>query len=138
MKMLFEESGIILIANEQVVMQGKCRGKVPEGMEMKTSTLGAYLFRLKSKQKVEWKEIDGELVLTNRRAIALNKEGTIRKQIMSCEFEIVGATVKKPRFGKEKLELLLNVGRPQAERTELEVDNPTAWVDTIKEIVSKR
>jgi hypothetical protein len=57
---------------------------------------------------------------------------------MLYEFEIVGATVKKPHFGKEKLELLLNVGKPQAERTELEVDNPTAWVNVIREIVSKR
>lgn len=136
--MLFDESGIILTAGEQVVKQGKCKGKVPKGLEMKTSTLGVYMFRLKSKQKVEWEEIDGELVLTNRRAIALSKQGRIRKEIVSYEFDVVGATAKKPRFGKEKLELLLNVGKPQAERTELEVDDPTEWVNAIKEVVSKR
>lgn len=136
--MLFEESGIILTSGEQVVKQGKCKGKVPKGLEMKTSTLGVYMFRLKSKQKVEWEGIDGELVLTNRRAIALTKKGRLRKEIVPYEFEIVGAIAKKPRFGKEKLELLINVGKPRAERTVLEVDDPYEWVTSIKEVVSKR
>jgi len=73
-------------------------------------------------------------VLTNKRAIALNKEGTIRKQVMTYEFKIVGAVAKK----KDKLELRLDVGRPQAERTELKVDNAQEWTDAIKGIVSQQ
>lgn len=135
--MLFEESGMMLTAGEQVVIQGRFKGKVPEGIEMKTG-YSVNIFQLKTKQKVQWKEISGELVLTNRRAIALNKEGTIRKKIITYEFGIVGAIVKKPLLGKEKLDILLNVGKPQSERTELEVDNPIQWVNKIKEVVSQR
>jgi len=122
---------MILGAGEQVVKQGKCKGKVPKGIEMKAK-LG--FAKMSHKQKVEWQDIDGELVLTNKRAIALNKEGTIRKQITTYEFHIVGAVAKK----KDKVELLIDVGKPQAERTELKVDNAQEWTDSIKKIVSQQ
>lgn len=129
--MLLDESGMILGAGEQVVKQGKCKGKVPKGMQMKLK-LG--FARASHQQRVEWQDIDGELVLTNKRAIALNKEGTIRKQIMTYEFSIVGAVAKK----KDKLELLIDVGKSQAERTELKVDSAQDWTDAIKKIVSQQ
>ena len=44
---LLEESGIILGNEEAVLKQGRCKGRVPKGIEMKTSTLGVYLLPVK-------------------------------------------------------------------------------------------
>jgi hypothetical protein len=134
---LLEESGIILRNGEDVLKQGRCKGRVPKGIEMKTSTLGVYLLRLKSKQKVEWDSVDGELVLTNHRLFALHKKGRIRKDILFYELGVVGAAIKSSRFGKDKLMLRLNVGKPQSETTEFEVDEPSEWVSAIVDAMSK-
>ena len=134
---LLEESGIILGNEETVLKQGRCKGRVPKGLEMKTSTLGVYLLRLKSKQKVEWENVDGELVLTSHRLFVLHKKGRIRKDILFYELGVVGATIKSSRFGKDKLMLRLNVGKPQSETTELEVDEPSEWVSAIVDAMSK-
>jgi len=138
---LFEESGLLLDKNERILKQGKCKGKVPKGefyqtSRLRTAATGHLLLGLlsprKDRKKVEWQAIDGELIITTTRGIALQKEGTIKKHIVSYDFVIVGASVTKPRFGSPKLHLLIDVDNPKSEATDLEVASPEEWVNVIK------
>lgn len=43
--------------------------------------------------------------------------------------------MKSHRLGKDKLMLRLNLGKAQAENTELEVDEPKEWVDAIVQAI---
>jgi hypothetical protein len=129
--MLYEESGIVLNPSEQVVMRGAFSGKVPTGLSMQGSR---NLTRWE--EKAVWKDLTGEFVLTNQRGIVLSKQGTIRKRIEMYELKIVGATVKKEGFGREKLELMVDAGESQARGTEFEVDSPKEWRNRIMNVVS--
>jgi len=128
---LLEESGI-LVKDEKVLMRGKCKGKIPiPSMEPVMFSSGK-TFQLDLRSKVGWEDIDGEIVLTDRRTIALTKK---RSDVLFYELNIVDARVHKPIFQKEKLELFLKVDlKPQNvnEKAELEVDNPEEWVNAIK------
>ncbi len=135
---LFEESGIILKADETVTKRGKCKGKVPKGRETKVKLKGAIIpWKGGLYGKVEWEDIDGELVLTSNRLLAFAKKGRVRKEVVFYELKVVGVLVKKPRFGKEKLVLRLNQGTQRAETTELEVNEPSEWADSITNLVSQ-
>lgn len=68
---LFEAAGIILKENERIVKHGRFRGKIPRGP---TTELSPAWFSYKSKMKVKWKKRKGELILTNRRLIAVPNE----------------------------------------------------------------
>lgn len=121
-KMLFEESGILLDHDEQIIIKGAFKGKVPVGPS--PYAVNAAI----------WEKMDGELVITNRRTFALNRRGMVRKKIECCELRLVGASVKKSLLGKETLQLSLNYGDPKAVIANVEVDNPTEWIKAIKGI----
>ena len=91
----------------------------------------------KIRKKVEWEDVDGEIVLTSSRLLVFAKKGRIKKEIVNWELKVVGVTVKKPRFGKEKLVLTLELGTPKAETTELEVENPSEWRNAIANMASQ-
>ena len=122
--MLFEESGLLLRPDEQLLKYGKFCGKIP---------IGPNLF---VQNKAIWKKINGELVITNQRAFALEKQGLINKKIDIYDLLIVGVAVNKSFFGNQTLELMLNYGDRKAERANLEVDNPAEWMNAIRGIVS--
>ena len=90
---LFEKAGIILEAEETVLRQGKCKGKVPKGVEFKRNRITPLgIFRVTSKQKVNWADVSGELILTNQRALVLASEGLVRKNVTAYNLgDIVGA-----------------------------------------------
>jgi hypothetical protein len=75
------------------------------------------------------------MALTSSRLLAFNKKGRIKKEVICYELKVAGASVNKPRFGKEKLVLRLNLGTPKAETTELEVEKPSEWVQAITSLV---
>jgi hypothetical protein len=131
---LFEKAGIILEAEETVLRQGKCKGKVPKGVEYRRNRITPLgIFRVASKQKINWADVSGELILTNQRALVLANEGLVRKNVAVYNLgEIVGASVKKPMIGVPKLELILKFGNPKTEKTELEVDDAEEWGKAIR------
>lgn len=138
---LLEESGLILDKEEKILKQGQCKGKVPKGefyqtSRLRTAATGHLILGLltphKDRKKIEWQDINGELVVTTNRGIALQREGTIKKHIVPYGFIIVGANITKPRLGKPKLHLLIDVDNPKTEDTELEVENPEEWAQIIK------
>lgn len=60
---LFEKAGVILKPKEKIVKRGVFRGKIPKGVKRSAWSGKAHL---------EWDDVhDGELVLTNRRLIAI-------------------------------------------------------------------
>jgi uncharacterized protein with beta-barrel porin domain len=130
-KMLFEESGVILNPGEHVVMKGAFSGKVPTGLSMQGSR---NLTRWE--EKAVWKNLAGELVLTNQRGFVLSKQGAIRKRIEMQELKIIGAALKQEGSGKAKLGLLLDVGESQAKGTEFDVESATEWRDKIMNTIS--
>jgi|WetSurMetagenome_2_1015567.scaffolds.fasta_scaffold412351_1 hypothetical protein len=123
--MLFEESGLLLRPDEQVLKHGNFSGKIPVGPNLYVQN------------KAIWKKINGELVITDQRAFALERQGIIRKKIDIYDLEIVGVTVTKSLFGKQTLELMLNYGDRKAQRANLEVDNPIEWMNAMRGIVSR-
>jgi len=135
---LLEESGLILKAGETVTKRGKYKGKMPKGLETKVRLRGAIMpWKGGAYKKVEWEDVDGEIVLTSSRLLAFAKKGRIKKEIVNWELKVVGVTVKKSRFGKEKLVLTLELGTPKAETTELEVENPSEWRNAIANMASQ-
>jgi hypothetical protein len=123
--MLFEESGLLLRPDEQILKHGKFSGKIP---------VGPNLF---VQNQANWKKMNGELVITDQRAFALEKQGLIHKKIDIYDLLIVGVAVNKSLFGNQTLELMVNYGDRKAERANLEVDNPTEWMNAIRGIVSR-
>ncbi len=129
---LLEESGFILKAGETVTKRGSFKGKMPKGMTSKVK-----LFSPKLRKKAEWEDAEGEMALTSSKLLAFAKKGRIKKEVVCYELDVVGVTTKKPRFGKEKLVLKLDLGTPRAETTELEVEDPLGWRDSITTFASQ-
>lgn len=129
---LLEESGLILKAGETVTKHGSFKGKMPKGFMSKIKFMST-----KIRKKVEWEDVDGEIVLTSSRLLVFAKKGRIKKEIVNWELKVIGVTVKKPRLGKEKLVLTLELGTPKAEATELEVENPSEWRNAIATLASQ-
>ena len=129
---LFEKTGLVLKPSETVVRTGKCKGKVPTEKSLRIK----YGFHGGFGQKVEWEEIDGELVLTNRRLVVVGERGRMRKEIipfLDLELEKVTAvSTVKGLMGKEKLLVSLNLGTEKPEKTEFDVDEPINWVTSIR------
>lgn len=131
---LFEKAGIILEAEETILRSGRCKGKVPKGVEFRRNRITPLgIFRVASKEKINWADVNGELVLTNQRALVLSEEGLVRKNVAVYNLgQIVGASTKKPLMGAPKLELILKFGNPKTEKTELEVDDAEEWGKAIR------
>jgi hypothetical protein len=129
---LFEKSGLVLKPNEAVVRTGRCKGKVPTEKSLRIK----YGFHGGFGQKMEWDDVDGELVLTDHRLVVVGERGHMKKQIipfLDLELEKVTAvSTAKPLVGKEKLILSLNLGTDKPEQTEFEVNEATGWVSAIR------
>jgi len=121
---LFEAAGIILKENERILKRGRFRGKVPRGP---TTEFSPAFFSFQTKMKVKWKEREGELILTNRRLIAVPN---ILEPLVNLELEnLFGITMTTD--GKLLLSLPLGTGR--IENMILEVDGVSDWVNVIRD-----
>jgi len=122
----------VLKPSETVVRTGKCKGKVPAEKSLRIK----YGFHGGFGQKVEWEDVDGELVLTNRRLVVVGERGRMRKEIipfLDLELEKVTAvSTVKGLMGKEKLLISLDLGTEKPEKTEFDVDEPINWVTSIR------
>jgi hypothetical protein len=130
---LFDKAGLMLKPNETVVKTGKCSGKVPKerGQKMTGGLLSVHFA-----QKVEWEDVDGELVLTNQRLFVIGEKGRMRKDVIPfLDLELAKVTAvctAKGLMGKEKLLMSLDLGTGKPERTEFDVDEPINWVTSIR------
>jgi len=124
---LLERSGIILESGEEVLKRGECKGKVPKGMGMriKFGLQGGFV------RKVEWEEVEGEMVLTTQRLIIVEEKGRIRKSVvplLNLDLKCIKAvSTKKPLVGKEKLLLSMDIGTERLESTEMVVEDALDW-----------
>jgi hypothetical protein len=119
---LFEEAGIILKPREEIVKRGVFRGKIPKGV--KRSLWSGQLH-------LEWDYVrEGELVLTNRRLIAIGVKplsGIVVYPDLS--FKTFTAVRKE-----DASRFLLFLGRQEIM---FEVHNASKWVKAIKEQCGK-
>jgi hypothetical protein len=120
---LFEKAGIILKQREEIVKRGVFRfGKVPKGVKRSAWT---------GKLQFEWDYVrEGELVLTNRRLIAIGMQpwsGIVVYPDLSLN---TFTAAREERAGK----LLLLLGRNEIT---FEVDNASQWARAIKEQCQK-
>ena len=120
---LFEAAGIILQKDEKIVKRGRFRGKVPRGPRTEISPA---FFSYKSKMKVKWKKREGELILTNRRLIAVPKK---LEPLVNLQLENLFAAA---RTSEGKLQLSLPLGTGRIENMVLEVDDVSEWVNAVK------
>lgn len=130
---LFEKSGIILEPGEKVLKSGKCKGKVPKGMGMRIK----YGLRGGLVRKMEWEDVEGEMVLTTQRLIIVGEKGRIRKSViplLNLDLKCIKAvSIKKPLIGKEKLLLSMDLGTERLETTEMVIENAPDWSVAIRE-----
>jgi hypothetical protein len=125
---LFEAAGIILKENERIVKRGRFRGKIPRGP---TTEFSPAWFSYKSKMKVKWKKRKGELILTNRRLIAVP---TKLEPLVNLGLENLFA-VGTSR--DNRLQLSLPLGTERMETMLLEVDGVSEWVSAIRSMHSQ-
>ena len=132
---LFERSGLILQPEEKVIKEGKCEGKVPGGEKLgiKYGIRGGWV------KKIQWNEVKGEMVLTNKRV--LGEKGRLRKEVVPYLDLDLGSikavTTSKPMVGKEKVSLSVDLGTGKLETMEFKMDDASEWVSTIRgQIVS--
>ena len=130
---LFDRAGLVLKPNETVVKTGKCSGKLPKerGQRM------AEGFRTTGfAQKVEWEDVDGELVLTNQRLFVIGEIGHMRKEVVHFLDlplgKVTAISTDKGLMGKEKLLLSLDLGAAKPEKTEFDVEDPANWVASMR------
>jgi hypothetical protein len=119
---LFEKAGIILKPREEIVKRGVFRGKVPKGVKRSAWS---------GKLQFEWDYVrEGELVLTNRRLIAIgSKPWTGIIVYPELSFKTFTA-VREQDVGM----LLLLLGRHEIV---FEVDNAPQWAKAIKKQCQK-
>ncbi len=134
---LFERSGLILQPEEKVIRRGKCEGKVPGGEKLGVK----YGIRGGLVKKIQWNEVKGEMVLTNKRVLVLGEKGRLRKEVVPyLDLElgsIKAVTTSKPLVGKEKMSLSIDLGTGKLETMEFKMDDAPGWVSTIRgQIVS--
>jgi hypothetical protein len=124
---LLERSGIILELGEEIIKRGECKGKVPKGMGMRIK----FGLREGFVGKIEWEDVEGELVLTMQRLIIVEEKGRIRKSVvplLNLDLKCIEAvSTKKPLVGKEKLLLSMDLGTERLENTEMVVEDPLDW-----------
>ena len=130
---LFEKSGLVLRPNEAVVKSGRCSGKVPAETK-KVMELG--IASAQFKDKLQFQDANGDLVLTNNRLVVIGEKGRFRKEAfpaMDLELSRLAAvSMTKPLVGKAKLLITINLGTPKPEKTEFEVDDLAGWVAAIR------
>jgi hypothetical protein len=115
---LFEKAGIILKLREEIVKRGIFMGKIPKGVKRSAWS---------GKLHLEWDYVDeGELVLTNRRliAIGMNRWGRI---IIYPDSSFKTFTAVREI---DSSSFLLFLGRQEIM---FEVHNASQWVKAIKE-----
>jgi hypothetical protein len=128
----------MLKPNEAVVKTGKCSGKVPKGRGQKM-TLG--IMTAGFAQKVEWEDVDGELVLTNQRLFVIGERGHMRKEVvpfLDLDLgKVTAISTAKGLMGKEKLLVSLDLGTAKPEKTEFDVKEPASWVGSIRSQITQ-
>lgn len=115
---LLEKAGIILKPREEIVKRGVFRGKIPKGVKRSVWS---------GKLHLEWDYVDeGELVLTNRRliAIGINPWSGI---VVYPDFSFKTFTAVRET---DSSRFLLFLGRQEIM---FEVHNASQWVKAIKE-----
>lgn len=123
----------MLKPKETVLKTGKCSGKVPkERGQRKTEGLLIAGFA----QKVDWEDVDGELVLTNQRLFVIGERGHMRKEVVPLLDlplgKVTAISTAKGLMGKEKLLLSLDLGAAKPEKTEFDVEDPASWTASIR------
>jgi tetratricopeptide (TPR) repeat protein len=129
---LFEASGIVLEEHERIIKRGRFSGKVPRETRFEIS--GAFLSD-KVKVKVKWKEREGELILTNKRLIAVPRQ---LEPLVGLELEDLFGLGSR---GDNRLQLSLKLGALGTERIEkmvLKVDGASEWENAIRSQLSAR
>jgi hypothetical protein len=116
---LFEAAGIILKEHERIVKRGRFKGKIPGGP---TTAFSPF----KIKKKVKWKKRKGELILTNRRLVAVP---TMLEPLVNLE---LGNLFAVGRTIDDKLQLSLPLGTGRMENMVLEVDGVYEWINAIR------
>jgi hypothetical protein len=115
---LFEKAGIILKPREEIVKRGVFGGKIPKGVKRSVWS---------GKLNLEWDYVrEGELVLTNRRLIAIGMQpwsGIVVYPDLSFKTFTAVREIDSSRF-------LLFLG---GQEIMFEVHNASKWVKAIKE-----
>jgi hypothetical protein len=82
-------------------------------------------------RKVEWEDVEGEMVLTTQRLVIVGEKGRIRKSVvplLNLDLKCIKAVgTKKPLVGKEKLLLSMDLGTERLESTEMVVEDALDW-----------
>lgn len=136
---LFEKTGIILDKDEEIIHRGNCKGKAISGIKSVGFKTGRFEDGITLEPK--WKNIKGEMVLTNKRFFVISeKERKGEKIIPSWTFEvneIVAVSTKKPIIGKEKL-LLTVIITEELETLTFEVGAASKWAHALKDLMETR
>lgn len=133
---LFEKAGVILRPGESIVKQAECEGKCPKGMAMAWQGIARGGF----KERLEWENVQGEMVLTNKRLIIVGKKGMLKKEIvprLELGLDKIRAvnTVKRV-MGAEKLQVSAQIGADRLEKMEFKLEDPVAWTTSIRDQIS--
>ena len=116
---LFEKAGIILKPREEIVKRGIFMGKIPKGVKRSAWS---------GKLHLEWDYVDkGELVLTNRRLIAIGMQPWSGKIVVYPDLSFETFTAVRE---EDSSRFLLFLGRQEIM---FEVHNASQWVKAIKE-----
>lgn len=119
---LFEKAGIILKPREEIVKRGPFRGSVPKGVKRSAWT---------GKLQFEWDYVgEGELILTNKRLIAIGKnwEGIVMYPDLPLRmFSAIRET--------DTHQLLLSLGTKY--EIMLTLNDASQWVSAIREQCQK-
>jgi len=125
---LFEAAGIILKKDEHIIRRGRFKGKVPRGVSTEISPA---FFSYKTKTKIKWKEREGELILTNRRLVAVPKKF---EPLVNLELRrLFGVTMTR----ENRLQLSLTLGTGKIENMTLKVDGVLEWIEAIRNQLTK-
>ncbi len=130
---LFERAGIILKPGERIAKRGRCKGKILKGVGKSAST---------GEPRLEREEVDGEMVLTDRRLVFLGQklDEIVHFPDLDLKYLFAVRTVKAYRTDvlgrfvpkEDDLLLLVSIGFGKPEEIRIEVDGASEWVEAIK------